>query len=127
MRPIKFRALAFKNEFVYGCYVTDGKKYHAINYPNPDDENEMINRHVNDATVGQFTGTFDSYSQEMYKNDIVDVEGHGKCLVGICPYYGVVFIDSEGNENPMIDCMAEDDSFKVIGNKHQSPELMESK
>ena len=74
--------------------------------------------------VMQFTGLFDLNSDEMYGSDICHVEGLGNCIVSIDPYYGVVFIDKEGGETPVIDCIAESDSFIIIGNCHQHPELL---
>ena len=64
----------------------------------------------------QFTGLFDLSSDEMYESDICRVEGLGNCIVSIDQYYGVVFIDKEGGETPVIDCIAEGDSFIIIGN-----------
>jgi hypothetical protein len=75
--------------------------------------------------IAQFTGAFDSYSVEMYVDDICAVDGLGNCRVGICPFYGVTFYAKGNNECALIDCIAEGDSFKVIGNAHQNPELLE--
>lgn len=70
-------------------------------------------------TKRQFTNAYDTNSKEMYVNDLVMVDGLGKCTVKICAYYGVVFVDSKGQECAMVDSMTENDSFYVIGNIHQ--------
>lgn len=80
--------------------------------------------YVKSGTVAQFTGAYDGNSNEMYINDICHVDGLGYCVVKVCPFYGVIFDDQKGQEIPIIDCMAENDSFTIIGNAHQNPELL---
>lgn len=122
MREIKFRGIS-KGEFVYGNYVTDGDSYHAI--VSPLNEHEMKNTPVDKETVGQFTGLQDINGVDIYESDVCNVEGAGNCLVVICKYYGVVFDDYNGHEEPLIDCEAELNIYNVIGNIHQHPELLE--
>lgn len=74
--------------------------------------------------VMQFTGLLDANGVEIYEGDLVSVPGIGVAEVEICPNYGVVFADSDGFNNPHIDCVAEDDYPTVIGNIHQNPELL---
>ena len=76
--------------------------------------------------IMQFTNAYDTGSKEMYADDIVMVDGLGKCTVKLCAYYGVVFVDSKGQECAMIDSMAENDSFYVIGNIFENKELLKS-
>jgi len=72
----------------------------------------------------QFTGLHDYDGVEMYEDDVAKVEGLGKCVVAICPNYGVIFIDWEGQEVPVIDCISEQDQFRIIGNVHHNPEWL---
>ena len=75
----------------------------------------------------QFTGAFDSYSNEMYEDDICMVEVLGCCRVSICSFYGVIFHSKDNIEWGIMDCLSEGYGFKVIGNIHQNPELLETK
>ena len=70
----------------------------------------------------QFTGAFDSYSNEMYEDDICMVEVLGCCRVSICSFYGVIFHSKDNIEWGIMDCLSEGYGFKVIGNTHQNPE-----
>lgn len=74
--------------------------------------------------IMQFTGLQDYEDVEMYEGDVVQVEGLGKCVVSICPYNGVTFHDLNDQITPIADCLAEQDQFRVIGNIHENPELL---
>ena len=126
MRPIKFRALTFKDEFVYGYYVTDDKEYHAIVYPNPDDESEMINMHVNGATVGQFTGLTDKNGADIYEGGILGetrLLHNGPCYCAVEVKY--IAPSFKVRDLPLASYMGIE--WEAIGNIHQSPGLLEQK
>lgn len=61
--------------------------------------------------------------QRLYVGDKFEVSGIGVCSIVICPFYGVCF-DDGGNCGtiPVIDCIAENDDIKLIGNIHENKE-----
>lgn len=128
MSNTKFRAWDYRNnEMVHSentdCFYINTKGV-LFMYAIPNIEGGVTTYHKS-YDVDQFSGTFDLHSNEIYSNDICLVEGLGYCRVGLCQYYGVVFYSIDGQEVPMIDCMAENDSFVVSGNVHSTPELLE--
>ncbi len=125
MRKIKFRAWHPRSK---DMVFFDNKKAANDAYIAHHFFTLMANEHELGADLlMQLTGAFDSNSNEIYEGDICYVKGLGNCRVGICHFYGVIFYSSDGQECPLIDCMAENDSFNVIGNIHANPELMECK
>lgn len=127
MREIEFRGLCpLSNKMKFGSYATSEHSVtgHIIinkcgtgHYP------------VNGETVGQFTGLYDITATKIFEGDIVSVPGIGIAEVIICPDYGVVYkyVDYCGDEcrDPQIDSTVERDLPEVIGNIHQTPELLE--
>ena len=123
MRNIKFRGI-HKGEWVYGSYVTDNKTYFAIVSENPHDECEMINQHVDVESVGQSTGLQDKNGVDIYEGDIwsrgmfiatVEFTNSGWQLI-MAP-------SSDAYQYPYFNSNAV--LGEVIGNIHQSPELLE--
>lgn len=123
MREIWFRGYSDSDGWIFGCYATDGADYHAILMSNKEDELYMLNKLVDRRSVGQLTGIQDEKAIELCQGDICRVDGLGNCEVDICKFYGVVF-KKDGCEYPVIDSIAEDDSFEVIGNIYENPELL---
>lgn len=135
MRDIKFRGMA-DDKFIYGSYVTDNKRYHAIVSENSNDEYEMINIHVDPETVGQFTGLKDVNSVDIYEGDIVHW-GHIKGAEECVPRKAVVKFNPD-IEFKTFNLGNNDHSFKfgrfayqrtnvaleVIGNIHDNPEFL---
>lgn len=125
MRDIKFRGFSKADGWIFGCYATDCADYHAILMNNEEDELYMLNKPVDKRSIGQCTGIEDSKATELCQGDICRVDGLGNCEVGICKFYGTVF-KKDGCEYPAIDSIAEGDTFEVIGNMYENPELLET-
>jgi hypothetical protein len=75
--------------------------------------------------VMQFTGLLDKNGKEVYEGDICYVEGLDNCSVRIDPLLGTTFTTSSGVDCSAYDSLAEDDTFEVIGNIYENPELLE--
>ena len=98
---------------------------------------EMEAWQVKPETVGQFTGFCDRQGIQIYEWDIVDVCYHGNDTDVPCT--GYVYWDNDwliSFGESLEECERFDDveyltdfdnSFKVIGNIHDNPELMEKK
>ena len=78
-----------------------------------------------DSPIEQFTDVQDRKGNELCEGDICKVAGIGLGVVEICKYNGTQFKTLDGYDVPVIDCLAEDDDFEVVGNIHQNPELLE--
>ena len=122
MREIKFRGRdKYKHWHYGGLYINDDAKYAAIL------NNRWTNIEVDYKTVGQFTGLLDCDGREIYEGDVVRYE-NCICLVvynstrfasfalrkdgwAFDHYFGEAFEASE---------------CQVIGNVHDSPELLEA-
>lgn len=74
--------------------------------------------------INQKTGIKDSNEVELYQKDCVIVPGIGQCEVGICQFYGTVFIDLDGFAHPAIESIAEGDHPTLNGNVYENPGLM---
>ncbi len=78
-----------------------------------------------DSPIEQFTDVQDRKGNELCEGDICKVAGIGLGVVEICKYNGTQFKTLDGYDVPVIDCLAEDDDFEIVGNIHQNPELLE--
>ena len=127
MRDIKFRAWSK----VFNRFAPEHVEYHF------DGENSHLHFDCfsgnfdidvwdfSECELMQYTGIADSKSTELCQGDICFVDGLGNCEVDICKFYGAVF-KKDGCEYPVIDSIAENDSFEVIGNIYENPGLLES-
>ena len=130
MREIKFRGLTEGGTCVYGDLINYengrkaiiGRQLSAPGYLSV--EGARISP-VKAETVSQFTGLQDKKGSDIYEDDICTVAGIGLAIVDICPYNGTQFKTLDGYDVPVIDCVAEDDDFEIVGNIHQHPELLE--
>lgn len=78
-----------------------------------------------DSPIEQFTDIQDRKGNELCEGDICKVAGIGLGVVEICKYNGTQFKTLDGYDVPVIDCLAEDDDFEIVGNIHQNRELLE--
>lgn len=124
MREIKFRGRddLTGNGWVYGDFS------HGY-YGNECLVDEII---VVEKTVGQFTGLLDSNGKEIYEGDILRFAPpwrweEDERRVGVVVYkcYGFRIEYSDTSE-ALFNLVANDAPFTVIGNIHDSPELLEA-
>ena len=120
MKQIKFRAWdTERNEWIKGFFIDA-------------DDGSITYNCVNDSIYGdnyileQFTGLHDTTGKEIYEGDVVQcVNGHvgaviweeHDCCFNIIDYYNC------SDEYPTM-AFIEGQPFKVIGNIHESPELI---
>lgn len=142
MRDIKFRGIRCslryegQDRWVYGNYVESSRSWHGCHphkswiLPSPYTNGGWFSLAgaiaVKDETVGQFTGLYDKNGKEIYEGDIL-LWNERKLFIKWrqkdCRY---VLIGCHDNDYVLnaYKCNIEDD-FKVIGNIHNNPELME--
>ena len=94
--------------FIDDCFHSPCNPNSAINYEDSEQYTEI-----------------ERDGREVYEGDVYYVAGTGNCVVGIDPYLGVIFTDSEGEESSWIDEIAENNIGDYLGNIHENPELME--
>lgn len=130
MREAKYRGKAISNgEWVYGVpfaeYIICGMTtaYYDSDVP--------MSAHVgfdyievDPATVGQFTGLYDKCKDEIYEGDAMQVRPEwGKAM---CVFYdkrfGAYMLGAFGNAMYYLHKIHKNN--KVIGNKHDNPELV---
>ena len=126
-------------EWVYGFYV-------PVNYAKPlivtgediDDYSEIEfddYYHVNDTTVGQYTGLPDKNSKKIFEGDIIKIVpdcdySDDYSISNVYSYNGILCVDYHGDDFDstalgfLVDYLPDGD-FEVIGNIHDNPELLE--
>jgi len=124
-RVIKFRAWCLDNKWMEECFYLQAHNGVIFDTPSKtyDTPNIEIEENPN-LVVMQFTGLTDYENIDLYEDDIVCVEGSGNCVVKMCPYYGVVFVNGDGYEQPVVDCLSEQDQYRRVGNIHQNSDLL---
>lgn len=145
-REIKFRGKRCSDgKWVYGFYVESkyswkGHKPHKSWIVSNAISNggffNILGRYaVKDNTVGQFTGLYDKNGKEIYEGDIVALAFQGIAF-GIVTWHdnGYFFIDTSNGEWRRFSNdfrtlgefmnMSNEHKIKVIGNIHDSPELL---
>lgn len=114
----------------FRTYVKFLREMHEVREMIFDKDTVMIDAYQygldkDDAPVMQYTDIQDRKGNELCEGDICKVAGMGLGIVEICKYNGTQFKTLDGCDVPVIDCLAEDDDFEIIGNIHQNPELLE--
>ncbi len=132
MREILFRGKRLEiGDWVVGSLITflDGDCYIATAYENP---YIMYKRSVDPSTVGQYTGRIDKNGKRVFEGDIIRLRN------GIPGYdVGVILWDDNDQaylivKGPAEKVMLDDfgnygrpEYYEVIGNIHDTPELLE--
>ena len=128
MRIIKFRG--FTN-----CLVQDKWVYGFLSEEDKIRKTNLIDYEVDNKTIGQFTGLYDIEGEEIYEGDIVEKAVnniissrrfkivYSECFASFCRLY----IKKKGTRDGLISLSEMDidrDKIKVIGNIHDTPELL---
>jgi len=133
MREIKFRALAVVNDkhaeikvgdFVYGHYIESGCDAPCIIFG----DGEQIE--VDKKTLGQLTGLQDKKGVDIYEGDLIQNKSGRVCVVAwmdLIASFDCVVVSTVKNDNSHWFTPAYWVSHvEVIGNIHQTPELLEA-
>lgn len=129
MREILFRGKRTDNgEWVCGNLIIDhdlekyyicGFKYFTADYAL---QREEFNYEVDPETVGQYTGFTDKNGVKIFEGDIVRERG-GESYQGYYEIDNVLIVEIPDTlVNFVIGCDCE---YKIIGNIHDNPELLE--
>lgn len=123
MRKIKFRGRDFAGLWHYGDLVHDNMIVCRCG----------LNVHVEEETVGQFTGLLDGNGQEIYEGDIMRIPEteFNIEIIGVVEFYrGSYVVRSffSGTHSSLAWAVRERQSGErrgvVIGNIHDNPELL---
>lgn len=142
MREIEFKGKRLNNkEWVHGFY------YNETSRESHSSERKVTRHHiytqnfnvfVDPETVGEYTGTNDVKGKKIFEGDIVEVTCKYKGNVefeecGVVEHTGSafelkIFTSEEEFNFPIFESVSNDereDTFIVIGNKYDNPELLE--
>lgn len=117
MRDIKYRGLHRKsNTWYYGCFIETDCDCPCIVFGDGDQIE------VDPETVGQYIGRIDQNKAEAFEGDVI------KAIDYPCPTIGVIEFDASqsGYRIKVGSCayMMVPGLFEIIGNIHESPELL---
>lgn len=125
-REIKFRGKATcRDRWVYGCYVECDGGYYIVEKIGGD---SVAKIQVIPETVGQSTGRHDKNGKEIYDSDILTThKGRRPQLVFWQTDIGQWRVGYRGRKTQFdkTDTLMFANHFKVIGNIHDNPELLE--
>ena len=131
MREIEFRGQVawngnhrFKGDWIYGYYVDNLVGNSFIFEVLDEFENIVFNQvEVIEETVGRFTGLLDKNKQKIYDGDILRQTGFF-----LTRQYDEVVTFVDGGFYPFCikgwECELDSDTYEVIGNIHENPELL---
>ena len=136
MRTIKFRARRKNGKWVVGNFINHFSTYfkteerHSIFLPKPENDNGGYwVEDIDTETVCQFTGLYDCDGKEIFEGDILLISDFSKVVCefrhGAFGYqYCNDFHSFAGNTNFTFNPKNSDESFEIIGNIHDNPELL---
>lgn len=137
MRKIKFRGKTVESaglrqagEWAYGGYFVDDcyggcpeGKHHIVEF-NSTGMGYYSHTKVIKETVGQFTGCRDMAKKEVYEGDIVDTDD-GYAVVKYDEAFAQFYIDYRHSRISFMNYFfMEYETFVVVGNIHDTPELL---
>ena len=126
MREIKFRGRD-GDDWYYGSLFVNECGHTAISA-----QKSFWMKPVNADTVGQFTGLLDSKGQEIYEGDILRFappwrweEDERRVGVVVFKYYAFI-VKYDDMSVGLFNLAANEPPYTIIGNIHDSPELLEA-
>lgn len=131
MREILFRGKRVDNgELVYGWLCRVGDKYANI----VEKDTEVLYL-VSTKTIGQYTGLTDKNGRKIFEGDIIKIVpdydySDDYSISKVYSYNGIFCVDYHGDDFDstalgFLEDYLPDGDFEVIGNIHDSPELLE--
>lgn len=126
MREIKFRAWHIKSKKmvrIYSFTFNNSEDLHSITYE--DGRGGTFNQ-TKDFILMQSTGLHDKNGKEIFEGDIYEYDGaHGEIAWVAPSFHKIWHVDGKktGSHIDEIDLKY----MQIIGNIHESPELLESK
>lgn len=123
MRTIEFRGYSPDRGWVFGDLL---QRPNGDVYINERSDSGFLSYLVRPETVGQYTGLEDGLGNKVYEGDIVEFARGGRKRVSYVSYKDGVFrIGIRVLENGKVIPLGVDLGVEVIGNIHDTPELLE--